>query len=116
MAKVKVELTYVGDAHTNVPYGYRFKCPGCECSHVVAVQMAQSNGARWDFSGTLDNPTISPSILVKSGKYIDPNFDDEGIESLSSICHSFVKNGNIQFLGDCTHKLKGQTVPLPDIE
>jgi hypothetical protein len=28
-------------------------------------------------------------------------------------CHSFVVDGQIQFLGDCTHKLAGQTVPLP---
>jgi len=30
-----------------------------------------------------------------------------------SICHSFVTDGQIQFLGDCTHKLAGRTVPLP---
>jgi hypothetical protein len=29
-------------------------------------------------------------------------------------CHSFVTNGKIQFLADCTHKLAGQTVELPD--
>ena len=27
-------------------------------------------------------------------------------------CHSFVTDGKIRFLGDSTHKLKGQTVPL----
>lgn len=29
-------------------------------------------------------------------------------------CHSFVTDGRIQFLGDCTHSLAGQTVDLPD--
>ena len=28
------------------------------------------------------------------------------------VCHSFVTDGNIQFLSDCTHSLAGQTVPL----
>ena len=32
------------------------------------------------------------------------------------VCHSFVTNGRIQYLGDCTHKLAGQTVDLPDWE
>ena len=29
-------------------------------------------------------------------------------------CHTFVTDGRIQFLGDCTHALAGQTVDLPD--
>lgn len=32
------------------------------------------------------------------------------------ICHSFVIDGRIQFLGNCMHKLAGQTVDLPDWE
>ena len=31
----------------------------------------------------------------------------------SSVCHSFVTDGLIQFLGDCTHALAGQTVDMP---
>jgi hypothetical protein len=31
-------------------------------------------------------------------------------------CHSWVKNGEIQFLSDCDHALAGQTVPLPAVE
>ena len=70
---------------------WAFWCPGCDESHVI------NDG--WDimFEGIL--PTISPSILVQGS--------DE------KRCHSFVRNGVIEFLGDCTHKLAGQTVPLP---
>lgn len=32
------------------------------------------------------------------------------------VCHSFVRNGRIEYLGDCTHHLKGQTVDLPDMD
>ena len=54
----------------------------------------------------MDAPTFSPSINVRY------NFTQE--DGGPDICHSFVKAGNIQFLGDCTHALAGQTVPLPD--
>lgn len=36
------------------------------------------------------------------------------IEMVKTVCHSFVTDGNIQFLDDCTHELKGKTVPLED--
>ncbi len=31
-----------------------------------------------------------------------------------AICHSFVTDGRIQFLSDCTHPLAGQTVDIPE--
>ena len=31
-------------------------------------------------------------------------------------CHSFVTDGRIQYLDDCTHELRGQTIDLPDIK
>jgi hypothetical protein len=34
----------------------------------------------------------------------------------SPLCHSFVRDGRIEFLSDCTHSLAGQTVELPEIE
>ena len=32
-----------------------------------------------------------------------------------TVCHSFVSDGQWQFLGDCTHALAGQTVPVVPI-
>ena len=32
------------------------------------------------------------------------------------VCHSFVVDGRIQFLGDCTHELACQTVDIPDFD
>lgn len=91
-------------------------CPGCKAHHVIATQKPQSNGAVWVFNEDMDLPTFSPSLLVRTGKYVPghEDFDDEGFK-LSSICHSFIKSGQIQFLGDCTHDLKNQTVELPEI-
>lgn len=31
------------------------------------------------------------------------------------ICHSFIVNGDIRYLSDCTHAMAGKTVSLPDI-
>ena len=36
-----------------------------------------------------------------------------GPEQTAVVCHSFVRAGQIEFLGDCTHEFAGQTVPMP---
>lgn len=33
-----------------------------------------------------------------------------------SRCHSYVRDGKIEFLGDCFHDLKNTTVELPEYE
>jgi hypothetical protein len=85
-----------------------FKCPGCACAHVIPV--AGTGVPIWTFNGSMEKPTFSPSILVKY--YYVPNEVDPR-NGIHQLCHSFVLDGNIQFLTDCTHKLAGQTVPLP---
>ena len=94
------------------------KCPGCNCHHVIATVVPFGNGAKWSFNGDMEKPTFTPSLLVRTGKYVPghENMDEEGFEGMSSICHSFISNGFIQFLNDCTHELKGQTVELPQID
>lgn len=86
--------------------GLSFKCPGCGTEHTVLVGVGGS-GARWLWNGNLDRPTLSPSVLVRV------DFDGG---KLAKICHSFVIDGQIQFLNDCTHKLAGQTVPMLDVD
>jgi len=80
---------------------YVFFCPGCKTHHSFNVAHdCQWTPRFWGFNGDMQKPTFTPSLLCNPQ---DPK----------SRCHSFVKNGHIQFLGDCWHKLKGQTVPLP---
>jgi hypothetical protein len=43
-----------------------------------------------------------------------PENDVTGKVTKTFRCHSLVTDGNIQFLDDCTHELKGKTVPLED--
>lgn len=75
-------------------------CPGCQEAHALEVENA-TKGC-WTWNGSEEEPTFSPSLLV------DWRGEDRR-------CHSFIREGKIQFLGDCTHSLKGQTVPLPSL-
>jgi Family of unknown function (DUF6527) len=77
-----------------------FHCPGCEGRHSIPV----SGPRAWTWNGQYDSPTITPSIVVYRG----------GPNSTQPICHSFITDGKIQFLVDCTHKFAGQTIELPD--
>lgn len=94
-----------------------FFCPGCEEAHGIPV-----DGSRgWKWNGSLDSPTVEPSILVRGTKRItdaeaDAIMRGEHIEPEPRVCHSFVRNGQIEFLSDCTHALAGKTVELPDWE
>jgi hypothetical protein len=87
-----------------------FMCPGC--NEVHAIQYANGPGPRWTWNGNPDRPTFTPSVLVTTPANPEAG---EGFEEWRTerICHSFVTDGQIQFLGDCTHALKGQTVDLP---
>lgn len=94
-----------------------FFCPGCKTGHQVRVDPAF--GPVWGFNGNGDAPTFTPSVLCSG---TEPITDEEharimGGEKVTprpKICHSFVTDGRIQFLGDCTHALAGQTVDLPN--
>jgi len=87
-----------------------FWCPGCDEAHGVVI-----DGSRgWTWNGRLDSPTISPSVhATGKRRRLAPDGSKEWYEYC---CHSFVKDGHIQFLADCTHALAGKTVPLPDWE
>lgn len=103
-----------------------FKCPGCGDWHAPAVNGEKnSRGATWEFNGNFERPTLKPSLLVRSGHYVDqkhPCWCDynkqhpQNAVTSCYICHSFITDGRIQFLPDCTHSLAGQTVDLLGIE
>ena len=85
--------------------GYSFWCPGCAEAH--SLRVGQSG---WSFNDNVDAPTFQPSVLV-TRRVPPPREPDDPPDR---ICHSFVTDGRVQFLGDCTHALAGQTVPLPE--
>lgn len=82
-----------------------FWCPGCGEAHMIDVS---HRGWRWD--GNADAPTISPSVR----EFLPAR---EGKNPEQTLCHLFVKRGQIEYLGDCAHAMKGTTIdmqPIPD--
>jgi len=100
------------DKHYYPRGGLGHWCPGCNSGHEIAVDAANHSGARWTFDGNAERPTFSPSINIRVNT---PDMKGYQPDHPSSVCHYFIRDGRIQFLGDCTHALKGQTVDLPEI-
>ncbi len=84
-----------------------FMCPGCDEVHVVQINSAERPS--WSFDGNSEAPTFAPSVLCRTGKFV-PGFEDK--HKCGTVCHSFVRNGKIEFLNDCTHALAGKTVEM----
>lgn len=61
----------------------------------------------WSWNGDTEKPTVKPSILSRF-----PWGEDREIIQ----CHTFVNDGEVQFLLDCTHDKKGSTLPLLEVE
>jgi hypothetical protein len=75
--------------------GHLIECPACEYGHFFDLG--------WTFNGDLEKPTFSPSMLVYGG-HNTPR------------CHSFVREGRIEYLSDCEHSMAGKTVDLLSVD
>lgn len=93
---MKIRTVPVSESSLN----YQFMCPGCGDLHAF--------NDKWRFNQNMERPTISPSLLVEG--YLGKK---NGVAQYGT-CHSFIKDGRIQFLNDCTHDLRGQTVEIPE--
>lgn len=111
-------------ARTTEQGGVVIFCPACKEGHRVWVPSPETpaNVPVWEWNSNKEKPTISPSILVQGtklvrdvdGKWTGEWERDANGNTIPTVCHSFVRDGMIQYLGDCTHDLAGQTVPLQD--
>ena len=100
-------------------YGISFRCPGCAIAHISGAVVlpvrwlpeGQTESTmvvdrpHWDFNGNFELPTFSPSVL---SHYDMPEEGDD--PAIHFRCHSFVRNGRIEFLSDCTHALDRKSV------
>lgn len=95
------KLHFMGEGNRGPRGGllYVFHCPGCKCGHPFEVNAP--NGVGWEWNNSLTLPTFSQSLLCN-------------MDSPKYRCHSIVEDGKIQFLSDCFHELRGQTVEIPD--
>lgn len=100
--------------------GLMFWCPGCDGAH--RIQVGEGTGPRWGYNGNPNLPTFTPSILVRGTQPITTEQHaafmrgEKLPEPRPLVCHSFVTDGKIQFLADCTHGLANQTVDIPDFD
>lgn len=84
------------------PTSFMIDCPACGCGHKF--------DERWTFNGNLDRPTFRANMLVRWTK-TDPVTQ---LKIKDIVCHSYVTDGRIAFLSDCTHDMAGKTVDLVD--
>lgn len=77
----------------------------------VMIGGTRAGTPNWTWNGSVDAPTVKPSILTRGGGRA---FKDG--EYVEHVCHSFVNDGKVQFLSDCTHELAGQTLDLLDVD
>lgn len=98
-----------------------FFCEGCGMPHSLKVNSTGTPGPNWGYNGNPDAPTFTPSVLVRGVQRLTEEehaaaMRGEEVNPAPFVCHSFVTDGKIQYLGDSGHKLAGQTVELPDWE
>lgn len=82
---------------TGGPHTHYFYCMGCRTGHGFSDKI-------WTYNNNPDKPTVRASILVR--------FHHRGKDM---VCHSFITDGQIEYLSDCTHDLAGKTVELPEL-
>lgn len=121
--------------------GVSFWCQACREMHAITVHQQHTvpgwtddegeyhpsrvvpitAGAKgWGWNGSVEKPTFTPSVLVtglqterdESGRWTGEYVRNAAGEPLKRVCHSFVTDGRIQYLGDCTHEMAGQTVDM----
>lgn len=98
MAVVIEANTRQSDGSQNPWRTVYYKCPGCNDVHNVRVREHGALSPSWIYSGDATRPTFEPSVNYTS-----------------RVCHHYVRGGRIEFLGDCTHAMKGTTVDLPTL-
>jgi hypothetical protein len=97
---------------------YQIWCPACQEIHLILPKTAtvygkSGAGDGWNFNGNKEVPSFTPSVKIRTGYYFQPDKHkpDEGV-----LCHFYITNGEIRYCPDCSHDLKGQTLPLEDLE
>jgi len=71
-------------------------CPACLDFHIF--------DKRWKMTGTEESLTFDGSMLVQGNRHGE-----------DFVCHSFLRDGVWDFLGDCTHDMKSKKIPMVDL-
>ena len=94
-----------GDPDARVISGLDALCPACGFEHSFNVDLVghgRHTNAVWTFNGDYAKPTFAPSMGANL----------RGYQKHHPVCHSFLRDGVWQYLGDCTHEMASQDVPM----
>lgn len=85
----------------------RLCLPGPIYNRIIPVMIGgtRKGTPNWTWNGDTEKPTLKPSILTRTE-------DANG----KILCHTFITDGKVQFLNDCSHELAGQTLDLLEVE
>lgn len=104
--------------------GHSWWCPACAEMHLLPTG--------WKFDGNLAAPTFSPSFK-HTGHQVEKDAAGEwtgrwlteageaktvfapGDKPKPWCCHYVVTAGNVAYCDDCTHDMRGKTIPMPDL-
>lgn len=95
----------------------------------VIIKGRREGTGCWTWNGSTDLPTLRPSVLTTAGHFVkgfDPEKDfcwckyneqrpNEKVQFQCFRCHSWINAGLVQFLDDCSHELRNQTLALLEI-
>ena len=87
--------------------------PGPIPNRILPVMIGgrREGSGNWTWNGDCEKPTVKPSILTRGG---GRGWEDG--KYVEVVCHSFVNDGKVQFLDDCSHEFAGMTMDLLDVE
>lgn len=90
------------ETHDGRPDGrvHFFWCVACAQRHIFNTDRPPGVRPCWAYNGDPERPTFSPSL----------NYPDK-----TPRCHLFLRDGRVEYCGDCGHEYAGKTVNLPDI-
>lgn len=114
MGQVGTKMRRIGSADGHTAGGLAHWCPACEEMHAFAIDGKNYNGAQWTWDGNVEYPTFTPSMNIRTDPRptVPVGRPDAG---WIDVCHYFLRAGVIEYLGDCTHAMKWQSVPLPEL-
>lgn len=112
MGQLGTKLRRAGRPEGYTANGLAHWCPACREMHQYALDGPNSSGARWTWDGNVERPTFNPSMNIRTNPVGDPHYQ---WQAMSSTCHYFLHNGQIQYLSDCTHALAGRTIDMPEL-
>lgn len=100
------------------PHGYS-ECSVQDATHVtihlpgptgiltlpIMLKGTREGTNNWTWNGSINSPSLMPSVLTEGSKEDGSKFR----------CHSWIMDGKVVFLDDCTHEHKNCTVDLIDL-